>query len=358
MIIIFKSLQTDSSEPDYGKVVERGRVWIENGRLQATGQGVDIISHVMKTPFSGQIDPVAEPERFLNELPNKYHGSMAWAEEAPEPSNADKYLSIVRQLPRPTRGQTFRFIWFVANYHSWYKHLPWDSKVPFMFHLDPHAGMKPVCSETGEWRVEPLMDDDPDGSGYKWRTTESYLQQYGHWVFWRGNWDYGGDSTVGKILDESREWIEIPPSVQEAGTAYLNAYMSPRSAGFGWGTPPDKNDEQVRRKVQKRFRALSETFRQVVQDRVRQLADPDGWLDNWKSGEADEEWEETLHIMGATDSEVESMFLALQSKMALQNRDVKSKRLPAIRAAVFRRLQQLEDMRDATLRVLRLVYGD
>ena len=295
--------------------------------------------------------------------------------------NADKYLSVVRQLPRPTRGQTFRFIWFVADAHSWYKHLPWERKVPFMFHLDPHAGMSRVCSRTGEWSVVPLMDDDPDKFHYTWQTTETYLKRLGHWIY---HSDYGGSTftthhsapgtgiskmssmaaTGGRILDESGEWIEVPRSVQEAGTAYLNAYINPRTVGF-WGeeTPRDKNDEQAIEKVQNRFRLLTEPFRQAVQERVQQrMENPDRSLDMWPhpdSEETDEEWEARLRTMGATDSEVEAVFLAFQSELIQQNlRGVKEEDLPGMQAAVFRRIQQLEDMRDATLRVLRLVYGD
>jgi hypothetical protein len=60
------------------------------------------------------------------------------------------YLAIIRQLPRPTLAQTERFARYVSGAHSWYKHLPIRRKVPFVFFLDPGAGMNLVRTRAGE----------------------------------------------------------------------------------------------------------------------------------------------------------------------------------------------------------------
>ena len=64
------------------------------------------------------------------------------------------YVGVIRQLPRPTVAQTERFARYVSSAHSWYKHLPIHPKVPFVFYLDPGAGMSRVHTRTGETALE------------------------------------------------------------------------------------------------------------------------------------------------------------------------------------------------------------
>ena len=72
----------------------------------------------------------------------------------------DKYLEMVRALPRPSLEQTYRFAWFVAEAHSWYKHLPADRTVPFVFYLDPYAGWSEVTTvATGEVTLQEITDE-------------------------------------------------------------------------------------------------------------------------------------------------------------------------------------------------------
>jgi hypothetical protein len=51
-----------------------------------------------------------------------------------------EYQKIIEKFSAPTIGQTEDFIDFVANDHSWYKHLPEGRLEPFIFYLDPNAG--------------------------------------------------------------------------------------------------------------------------------------------------------------------------------------------------------------------------
>ena len=83
-MVVFKSIQRDTSLPNYGNVEETGRIWIEDGHICASGDAVRIAGMPLKLTFGGTVDPATEPERFLDELPNKYHGTYAWAEEAPD----------------------------------------------------------------------------------------------------------------------------------------------------------------------------------------------------------------------------------------------------------------------------------
>lgn len=51
-----------------------------------------------------------------------------------------EYKKLFVGLPKPSENQTENFIDFVANDHSWYKHLTDERKEPFIFYLDPNAG--------------------------------------------------------------------------------------------------------------------------------------------------------------------------------------------------------------------------
>ena len=39
-MVVFKSIQRDPSLPNYGKVEETGRIWIEDGHICASGDAV------------------------------------------------------------------------------------------------------------------------------------------------------------------------------------------------------------------------------------------------------------------------------------------------------------------------------
>jgi hypothetical protein len=85
-MIIFRSIQTDPSLPNYQEVEEDGRLWIEDGHIHARGCSyvMRVAGNPLKLTFGGEVDPATDPQRFLDELPGRYHGTYLWAEEAPD----------------------------------------------------------------------------------------------------------------------------------------------------------------------------------------------------------------------------------------------------------------------------------
>src|SRR5215470_17737470 len=129
--------------------------------------------------------------------------------------DADDYVRIARQLPRPTLAQTERFARYVSSAHSWYKHLPLAPKVPFVFYLDPGAGMNLVQARTGETALVPITDESTRFH-YTWQKTEDYRRRFGHWNYHAGHGTsflYAGEggvvSTAGAglaVLTDAGEW--------------------------------------------------------------------------------------------------------------------------------------------------------
>ena len=106
-----------------------------------------------------------------------------------------EYLDLCRQLPAPTERQITDFVDYVAQAHSWYKHLP---LVPpgftFIFYLDPNAGCDLLITEGGHAKYR----DRTESSGhthYNWQTTAQYRERFGHLEFFTpaGTWVLSGN---------------------------------------------------------------------------------------------------------------------------------------------------------------------
>jgi hypothetical protein len=140
------------------------------------------------------------------------------------------YEAIWKTIPAPTLAQTERFARYVAGRHSWYKHLPIHPNVPFLFYLDPFAGMDFIHHKSGD--AIPLNLVEPH-----WMTTVDYRQLFGHWNYHASCWP---DLTV-QLMDNTRTthhlgpkvfggrgwWAPIPESLIQAGTAFVSALMHP-----------------------------------------------------------------------------------------------------------------------------------
>ena len=96
--------------------------------------------------------------------------------------DASEYVRVIRQLPRPTLAQTERFARFVSGAHSWYKHLSIRPKAPFVFYLDPGAGMNLVRTPTGETALLDITDESTRFH-YTWQKTEDYRRRFGYWTY-------------------------------------------------------------------------------------------------------------------------------------------------------------------------------
>jgi hypothetical protein len=84
------------------------------------------------------------------------------------------YLELVKDIRFPDPKQTIAFITWLADAHSWYKHLSRDGEDFFLF-LDPYAGLD------SEGNVL-----EGGGSHYNYRTTKQWREQHGFWSYSRG----------------------------------------------------------------------------------------------------------------------------------------------------------------------------
>ena len=85
------------------------------------------------------------------------------------------YISIITSHAKPTEAQTERFIAFVANDHSCYKHLPLDRSEPFHFYFDPNVGLRLE-------RITSGIENPPiEGFHFHSNTTNVYQEKFGIW---------------------------------------------------------------------------------------------------------------------------------------------------------------------------------
>jgi hypothetical protein len=164
----------------------------------------------------------------------------------PDPSD---YVRVIRQMPRPTLAQSERFARYVSGAHSWYKHLPLSPKVPFIFYLDPGAGMNVVCTGTGETALVPITDESTRFH-YTWQKTEDYRRRFGHWNYhaaYGTSFAFAGEggvvSTAGtglKVLADSGDWLAVPAALAEQGTALVSALVHRRPNYRIWARDPER----------------------------------------------------------------------------------------------------------------------
>jgi hypothetical protein len=149
-------------------------------------------------------------------------------------SGDDSYLKIVRSLQRPTASQTALFATYVADAHSWYKHLPVHKMVPFHFFIDPHAGMYFARDTKGRTTMRAI--EDTEGHiHYTAQKTDDYLRRFG---FWNYDAKYGtallyrvGDQVADtrprgpRIVNNEGKLIPVSTDVLELGRAEVNAFV-------------------------------------------------------------------------------------------------------------------------------------
>jgi len=91
------------------------------------------------------------------------------------------YRRLVRDLPVPTRAQREAFPFYVAKAHSWYKRIqPLGPGEPFVFFLDPAAGLDRVERSNGSWTTAVREER---GFHHAAISTQSYRDHFGHLAF-------------------------------------------------------------------------------------------------------------------------------------------------------------------------------
>ena len=158
--------------------------------------------------------------------------------------NPNDYVAAIQHLPRPTLAQTERFARYVSEAHSWYKHLPIRPKVPFVFYLDPGAGMNRLHARTGEVSLIEVTDASTRFH-YTWQTTVDYRRRFGHWNY---HATYGPSVMIAasngvihtagaglKILTDAGDWATVPsgPSRERHGAGECDDPPKPQSPVVG-----------------------------------------------------------------------------------------------------------------------------
>lgn len=173
----------------------------------------------------------------------------------------DEYRAFVRQLPPPSKEQIAAFAHHVSGAKSWYKHLPLRPPgVPFLFFIDPCAGLDRVVDQEGRATFLQRTDETPQFH-YTWMTTDDYRSKYGRLAF---ACDAGtqmflpvsaqlqdGREVSGSLansssratvnLTEEREF-QIPQEVVDAGTVKLTGVIH-RMTSVPWPWAPYVKDD-------------------------------------------------------------------------------------------------------------------
>ncbi len=300
-------------------------------------------------------------------------------------SQPDKYLEMVRALPRPSLEQTYRFAWFVAEAHSWYKHLPWDGTVPFVFYLNPYAGWSTTYHVNGEVAVPEIREitDESSFCHYTSQTTADYRRRFGYWNY-----------TVDKgasVSDEEGKKIAVPRPFLEAGSADVNAFMHENMLNSFWRSrlrkePPKFLNDPGAAVFETECGppdGLAAPFQAAVDERLRRAAsaldeDHVSWFGKpW----FDESWDKAFAAMGGTSAELDTALSWFQRRLlvtwaqrtsgttsssskpfyywaslvtrAQRTSGKDGSEIPM--AFAYERNRQLDEMRFAMLRVLNLV---
>lgn len=158
-----------------------------------------------------------------------------------------EYLDLVRQLPRPTIEQTALFASYITEAHSWYKHLPLGSKVPFYLYLDPNAGKNIIHTRTGETAVLDITNESKKFH-YTWQTTKDYRERFGIWNYHAESGTRFMIASDGGVVTDPRDkglkvfapfsrqgaWINVPLISQELGQVNLSAIIYPETRLDYW----------------------------------------------------------------------------------------------------------------------------
>jgi hypothetical protein len=94
---------------------------------------------------------------------------------------AKTYTDFIKELSTPTIEQTNNFVQYVATLHSWYKHLPSERTIPFVFYFDPNVAKELVTLEEGGFfskKIKFKFKEIEDG-----KLAQDYLTKFGYWRY-------------------------------------------------------------------------------------------------------------------------------------------------------------------------------
>lgn len=163
------------------------------------------------------------------------HRSFRERRARAEPLTSSQYIEWARAFPRPTADQVSAFSQFVSQVHSWYKHLPpTTSGVPFLFFVDPNAGLDRVLSTDN--RIE-LVRRDEHGFGANWLPTGEYRQRFGYLSYCCTHGTNIGDVRddrlfipsfdASALIDANGVVWRYPDALVDAGRVYITNRIYP-----------------------------------------------------------------------------------------------------------------------------------
>lgn len=203
-----------------------------------------------------------------------------------------RYLEQIQRTPRPAAAQFEAFAHFVANDHSWYKHLPLEGAgEPFFLYLAPHPHEILVDTRAGSKAWRPVVSE-PDARGINWfrieledgdldpgptgplhyvmsgTDTATYYKRYGRWAYWNhGPPDQPADEAIDaaernlKVLDATGQPIPVPREALTRGLVCLRATIS-GSQGGGFRDAEGTTAQDQDRRAQ--LRAMVTAMERVV----------------------------------------------------------------------------------------------
>jgi len=144
------------------------------------------------------------------------------------------YRRLVRDLPMPTRAQRESFPLYVANAHSWYKRIPpVGPGRPFVFFLDPAAGLDRMQGSDGSWATASRREK---GFHHAALPTQMYRDRFGHLAFANAQALRAGSFADGPlrletgfgacVIDENWALRHVPEEV-EASAVRLTGMIHP-----------------------------------------------------------------------------------------------------------------------------------
>jgi hypothetical protein len=300
---------------------------------------------------------------------------------------ANNYIDIVRSLPRPTARQTAVFASYVADAHSWYKHLPVDKTVPFHFFLDPNAGKYLARDAKGQTTMHAI-EDTKGHWHYTAQRTDDYLRRLGFWnydarygtaLLYRVG-DHNADTRpIGPRILNNGEWIPVSTEVLELGRAEVNAFVHPHPSIGNWERR--LNNQQIRHDLSTGIPRVEFLIKQLLAGKNIMLAPLPSPVQEWIDQQSllggiwyeDGLFEKLLDLFPGSEQAKEELFPALLEHLESRrtreelefilriendsdsiSNDVVEHFLGLVMPA---RLQQLRAINSALNRVVNYVYG-
>ena len=151
----------------------------------------------------------------------------------------NEYQKLINDCPRPSDEQVEAFVQFMANEHSWYKHLATPPLAnPFFFFINPSAGHNVMEDLNGKITVTERTANDSFKFHHTWMTTRDFNKRYASCSYIRSKSKLKDERCYKKNYDPQGvhfygldgKGYSLPEEVLEAGFIALDRVIHPYSA--------------------------------------------------------------------------------------------------------------------------------